>query len=305
MYGRRDADGDFKFHEHITAATSEFSHDEHGRLTSSSGSETRANPFIPLGKMIPTLIIGADAERPRSELIRFTVSANVQPVVTLPGEDEVLDLKLTAADASEPLEEGDTDAPIGDPRSRSYITQSRGLQSLEYCIAVARANLVIRSRVVEISFRCKFERVLDVTLRKNAQIVDPRLPGGTATGKIISYSISLNGDDGQLNCSVTIGCAVGYGGTISETAGEAHYVDQDYVDDDYQEFAGAVKVIDGGVGSIGYPANVPGDFTADRGTGAAAATSASLTLLMVARSRPPTGRVRPNAKENGSGQSLG
>ena len=46
-------------------------------------------------------------------------------------------------------------------------------------------------------------------------------------------------------------------------------------------------------------ANVPGDFAADRGTAAAATTSASVRRRWSCVQEQPTGGVRPNAKENG------
>jgi hypothetical protein len=46
-------------------------------------------------------------------------------------------------------------------------------------------------------------------------------------------------------------------------------------------------------------ANVPGDFAADRGTTAAAATSASVRRSMSFIQEQPTEGVRPNARENG------
>jgi hypothetical protein len=69
-----------------------------------------------------------------------------------------------------------------------------------------------------------------------------------------------NGATGALIGSVTIGCAVGYGGAISEVAGDPTYVD-DYVEDDYQAYEGNVVVL--GPGDVGY--SVPIDDVNDDG----------------------------------------
>ena len=61
-------------------------------------------------------------------------------------------LTLQSADLGEPI---DGELPIGDVRRRSYFPTERGLRSLEYLIALARAHLLMRSRAVEIEFDCR------------------------------------------------------------------------------------------------------------------------------------------------------
>ena len=117
--------------------------------------------------------------------------------------------------------------PIGDPRRRSYIATERGNQSLEHLIALARAKLMKRARVVEIAFAPKLARMPEITLRKNAFLVEPRV--GEALGKIIGYSIALDGSDGRINCEVRIGCTIGRGGSAVATDGTPTYCSIDYV----------------------------------------------------------------------------
>ena len=98
-----------------------------------------------------------------------------------------------------------------DTARRSYIATPRGNQSLEYLLAVARAHLMKRARVVEITVAPKLERMPEVTLRKNCFVTEPRI--GEALGKIIGYSIALDGSDGRINCEIKVGCTIGKGGT--------------------------------------------------------------------------------------------
>lgn len=148
--------------------------------------------------------------------------------------------------------------PIGDPARADYFPQDRGLESIEYLIAIARAHLVIRSRAVQITFGCKAERALDFSLRKSALIHDHRLPGGQAHGKIIEYHITGDGDKGEILGSCVIGCAIGNATTIETSDGEGDYSD-DY-DDDYEHLMGGVVLIDEGVGDVGYTGPIPEVF---------------------------------------------
>lgn len=218
----------------------------------------REGVLVPLWQIQTTLRLRYATERQRSERVRFTLSADVQPIVTLPGEDEVQTLSLSSSDVGEPIDE---ELPIGDVRRRSYFPTERGLRSLEYLVALARAHLLMRSRAVEIEFGCRFERAISLSCRKNARIFDRRLPGGQAVGKIISYAFGADGGTGVLIGSVTMGCAVGYGGAISEVEGAPAYVDDDYVENDYQAHEGNVVVL--GPGDVGY--SVPVEAVNDDG----------------------------------------
>ena len=162
--------------------------------------DLREGVLVPLWRIAASLRLRYAAARQRSERVRFTLVADVQPIVTLPGEDEVQQLTLQSADLGEPIE---ADLPIGDVRRRSYFPTERGLRSLEYLIALARAHLLLRSRAVEVEFECRFERAIELSCRKNARVFDRRLPGGQALGKITAYSFGVDGDTGAMIGSVT------------------------------------------------------------------------------------------------------
>ena len=113
--------------------------------------------------------------------------------------------------------------------ANNYFPTPRGRQSVEYLVNKARAQLRWRSRAVKISFDCSFDFLaqMNPSCRKNATVYDPRLPGGVATGKIISYGFTAK--DGEMLGHVEIGCAVGYGGSISAITGTPVYASAGYV----------------------------------------------------------------------------
>lgn len=139
---------------------------------------------------------------------------------------------------------GIAELPIGGypgntPRS-SYFPTDRGLSSIEHLMCRARAKLRFRSRMVKVSFDVPFQRALALSCRKNAQVQDPRLPGGQAQGKIIAYKIIAKGDTGRLYGNVTIGCAVGTGDSITVSDGTESYVATGYTNLGYQYMDGQV-----------------------------------------------------------------
>src|SRR5262245_10728789 len=193
-------------------------------------SETAA--VLPLNHTRPTLLAAYTAARQCTERVSFSLYADVQDVLTDPADGEALRIDdVRSVNLSETLGEG-TDAymPIGDPRRRSYIATTRGNQSLEHLIALARAHLLKRARVVEITFAPKLARMPEITLRKNASLVEPRI--GEALGKVIGYSLALDGADGRVKTGIKIGCAIGRGGSAVAADGEPTYCEAAYVGPD-------------------------------------------------------------------------
>lgn len=112
----------------------------------------------------------------------------------------------------------------------AYFPTPRGVQSLQYLLYRARARIRQRARAVEITARVPFERGLELSCRKNAYIYADEIPGGVGYGKIIRYSLELDADTGDHFCEVTIGCAVGKGGSpIPSVDGTNGYVQAGYV----------------------------------------------------------------------------
>jgi len=228
--------------------------DQDGQLNASSSRNwSTVSHMLGVQSIKATLVAGYKAERQMTENVSLTLLADVQPILTDPEDGEALridDIKSVNLTSGEDL------APIIDPRRRSYIATERGNQSVEHLIALARAHLMKRARVVEIAFAPKLARMYEITLRKNAYLADPRV--GEALGKIIAYSIELDGSDGGIKCEVRIGCTIGRGGSAVATAGGPTYAEIDYVGPDYQSFIGRTVLLDT---SVGYqpPSAAPND----------------------------------------------
>jgi hypothetical protein len=208
--------------------------------SSYSRNVSRTSPMVGQQAIKPTLLAGYEAARNCTERIAFSLFADVQSILTDPEDGEALRIDDVK---SVNLTEG---GMIGDPRRRSYIATERGNQSLEHLIALARAHLMKRARVVQIAFAPKLSRMVEVTLRKNAFLIEPRV--GEALGKIVGYSISLDGSDGRINCEMRIGCTIGRGGSAVASGGEPTYASVDYVGADYQQFTGRTVLFDASVG---------------------------------------------------------
>jgi hypothetical protein len=223
--------------------------------SSSSYSSSWTESYFAMQAFQPKLVAGWIAQRQCTERVTFSLFADVQPILTDPEDGEALRIddvrSVNLSDAAE-------GTPIGDPRRRSYIATARGNQSLEHLIAVARAKLMLRARVVEITFAPKLARMPEVTLRKNAFLVEPRV--GEGLGKIIGYSVSLDGADGRPNCEVKIGCTIGRGGAVAAADGTPTYCTIDYVGADYQQFLNRTVLFPLDT-SVGYspPAADPND----------------------------------------------
>jgi hypothetical protein len=138
--------------------------------------------------------------------------------------------------------------------ARSYFPTARGITSVEYLISRARARLRFRSRAVKVGWEARFADVVPLSCRKNATLYDPRLPGGAATGKVTSYSLTCSGD-GVIKGKVEIGCAIGFGNSISEITGTPEYVSAGYVQAGYQIYDSAMQAHGSGDTTFSVPVN--------------------------------------------------
>ncbi|MEJ6845078.1 hypothetical protein V3589_02495 [Sinorhizobium fredii] len=213
----------------------------------------------PCWKMIPVLTAKYDVTRSRREVVRFTLVSDAQAFVSDPDETEPLAVTLSSDLVGEPVDPGDT-LPIGSRRRRSYFSTARGRQSVDYVVAVCRARLRARARSVEIKGETRLSNGVGFSCRKAIRVEDSRLPGGAATGKIISYSLSMDGDSGEAIASFVIGCSVGKGNPVSAATGTPTYVEEGYVETGYQIYAGASSaVVSGEVTVTDYSDIAPDD----------------------------------------------
>ena len=239
---------------------------------------------FPLWTFAPTFQVDYEAERSRSERIVFELEADTQEMLTEAGDAEVLRLDLSSFEIAEAIDDQGSagfTAPMTDLRRSSYFLTDRGKESLEYLIALARAELLERARAVEVKFETTWAEALTLTLRHNARVVDPRLPGGEATGKVASLRLSIDGDSGRFAAEVTIGCSVGRDGTVAAVAGDPTYVEDGYVEAGLQVQEGEVVVPIVDVGYTNYDdQGPPNDGVADDGVDLARMTPARSVLSL-------------------------
>lgn len=139
----------------------------------------------------------------------------------------------------------------------SYFPSARGLQSLEHLILRARARLRWRSRAVQISWECPYANAMMLTCRMNASVYAPMLPIGNhhiASGKVISYKLVADPENGRAFGQVTIGCAVGNGNELHVSSGSQVYV-INYVDPGYLQIKDGQNVVS--TNDVGYTPPVP------------------------------------------------
>jgi hypothetical protein len=192
-----------------------------------------------------------DAARDRSETVTASVEADVQPLLVDPGADETDTIELSSDVIGEPIDPdlgspGAFDMPIGDLRRNTYFKTDRGAQSLQYGLLLARAKILSRSRAVNLKVTTPWSVANGITCRMNGHVVDYRLPGGEATGKVITYRRTASGEDAP-QAEITLGCTIGYGVALGPpAAGTPAYVEDGYVNDNYQQRTGAdVELIAG------------------------------------------------------------
>jgi hypothetical protein len=148
------------------------------------------------------LTVGYSFRQQRSETITFTVDNDAQALAfDADGGETKLDLQA----------EDVVGLALIPARWSTYFLTSRGKDSFQYLLARARAELARSSRAVEVSFERPFFNMLDVSCKNAYTLSDASLPGGTATGKIKSWKLSVDGATGTTSGQVTIAVAVGNG----------------------------------------------------------------------------------------------
>jgi hypothetical protein len=90
-----------------------------------------------------------------------------------------------------------------------FFPTDRGQQCVRNMFCRARAKLRKRARAVQLSFDTRFEAAAQLSCRMNGKVSDLRMPGGTVSGKVISYKLEVHGESGEIVGRVVLGCSVG------------------------------------------------------------------------------------------------
>lgn len=172
--------------------------------------------------MSATMQLGPSASLSRNETITIKLAADIQPLISIPTTtttpSQASPITVNGSDVGVPI---NGTAPISGAQASNFFPTTRGTQALEYLISIGVAHLKSANRAVQISWDTTFDRAIALSCRKNATINARLIPGGAATGKIISYTIAASGPDMQLKGNVTIGCCIGNGatGTVTGSSG--------------------------------------------------------------------------------------
>jgi len=210
--------------------------------------------LVALAQVNCGLTLGYDAGIKRTETITIKMTANVQPLINQPDPSAVTETigPLNGTDVGIPI---DGVTPLNSPTGNNFFPTDRGKSARDYLISIGLAHFKQRARAIELTADIPFERAIELSCRKNATLYYSKLPGGVATGKIIRYGFSADGNATTMSGFVTIGCCIGYGGSVSADAGEDDYIDDDYIDDYYERTGEVVSL-----GEVGYtpPVYEPG-----------------------------------------------
>ena len=159
------------------------------------------------------LDIAFDFRQPRSETLTFTLENDVQALAFDTDGGEIT-ISLSAEDVVR--------LALIPARWSTYFLTTAGKASFHYLLARAQAAAAAAARAVEISIERPFFNMLTMSCDHSITLNDTRLPGGTATGKVKSYRLSLDGATGETVGAITLGVSVGNGASYSpgETEGD-------------------------------------------------------------------------------------
>lgn len=210
---------------------------------------------ITIPSLFGQLLLRYDLSFGRTEIINFVMNSDIQPIVLLPPDESVNQIKLSmhGQDVGLPLDANGTVAPIGDPSRSAFFPTDRGLLAIQYPMLIARAHLAQSARATKVNFDCTFERALTLNCRKNALLHDLRLPGGQAIGKITEYHLKVDGDKGELIGNVQIESTIGKGTSITLNLGAPTYVVEGYVVPGWQFYTNATIGLPTGDAAIVMP----------------------------------------------------
>lgn len=95
------------------------------------------------------------------------------------------------------------------PAQASFFLTDRGKKAVAHAIDRAKAALAASSRALSITLTAPWSVLWTVTTDHTLILEDPRLPGGSIQGKVMSYEMIADGQKGLFFITVTIGCSVG------------------------------------------------------------------------------------------------
>lgn len=99
--------------------------------------------------------------------------------------------------------------PLGNPARASFFLTDRGYQAAEHAMERAKVILAHSARCLEVSFEGTWDVLKEVTTDHSLTLSDPRLPGGSVTGKVVKHTLIAVGETGERMACVTLLCSAG------------------------------------------------------------------------------------------------
>lgn len=163
---------------------------------------------VPRVWYIGTFVLQANYEQKRRETFNAVLEMSTQDIALTSDKYEDLILRIqdpTAVANGEVLD-------IAKPSffMDGLVLSTYGQEVIETALMRARARLIKTSRIVETTFQCKLDLVLDITCDHSIRIQDSRLPGGSLRGKVLGYKLSWS-ESGEQIAEITIGSTIGTG----------------------------------------------------------------------------------------------
>lgn len=95
----------------------------------------------------------------------------------------------------------------------TFFARTNGRSAISHAVQIAEAEIKQAARCLTVSAKIKFSTGWQLDPTSTVTINDPRLPGGTATGKVVSIEDVIDTDGGNLHTNLTLGCVPGNGGS--------------------------------------------------------------------------------------------
>ncbi|MCE3230908.1 MAG: hypothetical protein K0R52_836 [Alphaproteobacteria bacterium] len=128
--------------------------------------------------MSGTVVLGWRYRQKRREVVQVTVSQKTQLDGAIRPLTRTLHLHLQQ---------------VAPAVGSTFFLTSRGRQAVDHALEVARAHLAASARCLEIEICLPFEAGLALSMDHSVCLVDARIPGGRALGKVVAYSLRQDG----------------------------------------------------------------------------------------------------------------
>lgn len=158
------------------------------------------------------LVLQAVYQQKRREAFTATLEATTQAFSLKGNKKEDLSIRLQNPSA-------DAQGAVLDAREPSFFFDiagaaltTDGREVIEHGLMRARARLMKSARIIEVRFQANLEDVIEtISCDHNIRIEDSRIPGGSIRGKVLGYTLSVDGDSGQTVADIVIGSVIGTG----------------------------------------------------------------------------------------------